>query len=55
MTETHRIAVLAEATAERDNARADLDAAKVGSKTWRTAAEDYEFWSNKVASLMVAV
>lgn len=51
MDEAYRTQALAEAIAERDAARARMNAARVGSKTWRAAGQDLDFWMGKVAAL----
>ena len=44
---------LSEAKQKRDAARALMNAAKQGSKKWRDAEEDLDFWVGKVAMLDV--
>lgn len=45
---------LATATANRNEARARMNAAKAGSRKWRDAEEDLNFWIGKVANLEAA-
>lgn len=47
------MSALIEATTKRDEARARMNAARIGSRAWRDAEEDVEFWSNKAAMLDV--
>jgi CHASE3 domain sensor protein len=46
---------LASATTSRDQARAAMNAARVGSRKWRDAEEDLNFWQGKVANMQAAV
>ena len=43
--------MLKQALENRDAARKQFEAAKPGSKKWRDAEEDLNFWSSKVANL----
>lgn len=45
--------LLLEAQAKREEARARMNAARVGSKAWRDAEDDLQFWIGKVAMLDV--
>lgn len=45
--------LLIEAQAKRDEARAKFDAARIGTRAWREAEEDLQFWIGKVAMLDV--
>ena len=54
MTETYRTNELQNAIRERDAARAKFNAAKPGSKAWRTAESDLNFWQSKAAYLQAA-
>jgi len=51
MTNQYRTEQLANASEKSAAALAKFNAAKIGSKQRREAAEDYEFWSNKAAFL----
>ena len=42
---------LTEATTNRDNARHAYNTTKVGSKAWRQASEELDFWTGRVAML----
>lgn len=46
----NRTELLAEAKRNWQTARSQMDTAKVGSKAWRTAAKEVEFWSSKMAA-----
>ena len=46
---------LASATASRDAARATMNAARMGTKKWRDAEEDLNFWQGKVANMQAAL
>lgn len=45
---------LAAAVSNRNAARAAMNAAKPGSRKWRDAEEDLNFWSGKIANLEAA-
>jgi hypothetical protein len=55
MTLDYATRELASATTSRDNARAAMNAARVGSRKWRDAEEDLNFWQGKVANMQAAV
>lgn len=46
---------LASATVSRDAARAAMNAARMGTRKWREAEEDLNFWQGKVANMEAAV
>lgn len=50
MTNTQR---LIEATTNRDNARTQFNSLKPGTKAWRLAEEDLNFWQGKVAAAQI--
>ena len=54
MTATYATDGLADATARRDAARAAMNRARQGSRAWREAEEDLQFWIGKVAFFEVA-
>ena len=54
MTADYISTELAYATTQRDQARARMNASKAGSKKWRDAEEDLNFWQGKVANLEAA-
>ena len=51
MTESYRVAELAKAEQQYAIARAMYEAQPFGSRKWRKAADDLEFWGNKTAFL----
>lgn len=46
---------LANALSERDAARARMNAARTGSRAWRDAEEDLNFWQGKAANMEAAI
>jgi len=46
---------LANAINSRDNARAEMNRFKVGSRRWLDAEDDLNFWQGKVANLQALV
>lgn len=55
MTREYASRELTDATARRDSARAAFTAAKPGTRRWREAEEDLNFWQGKVANLTAAL
>ncbi len=55
MTRDYAARELAFATVARDNARAAMNAARAGSRKWREAEEDLNFWQGKVANMQAAL
>lgn len=46
--------VLTDAISRRDAARAAFNTARAGSKAWRDAGDDLDFWIGKVANMEAA-